>query len=122
MTYILTAHYSSRSPIMNASTQSTESSQLTQSTEFKDERINLRLQPSTKLMLERAASFEGQSVSKFILNSALAQAEQTIKEHEVLQLNAQDAQAFFDALDQPVNFNRKLLDALAEHETRVLSR
>lgn len=107
---------------MKALHQTTESAQPTSPTEAKDERINLRLQPSTKLMLERAASFEGQSVSKFILNSALTQAEQTIKQHEVLQLNAQDAQAFFEALDQPVQFNKKLLDALAEHETRVISR
>ncbi|NOX08312.1 MAG: DUF1778 domain-containing protein [Gammaproteobacteria bacterium] len=48
----------------------------------KDERINLRLKHNAKLVLERAASFEGQTVSKFVLNSALSQAEKTIQEHE----------------------------------------
>jgi len=33
-------------------------------------------------MLERAASFEGKTVCKFILSSALDRAKRTIKEHE----------------------------------------
>ena len=48
-------------------------------TQTKDERINLRLKHHAKLMLERAASFEGQTVSKFILNSALNNAEKQVK-------------------------------------------
>ncbi|MEJ2694854.1 MAG: DUF1778 domain-containing protein [Candidatus Thiodiazotropha sp.] len=48
----------------------------------KQERINLRLKYSAKRALERAASFEGKTVSNFILSSALAHAEKTIHEHE----------------------------------------
>lgn len=84
-----------------------------------DERINLRLKHSAKQLLERAASFEGQTVSKFVLSCALAQAEKTIQTHESMQLNAQDAEAFFDALSQAVVFNDKLTAALNEHEQRV---
>lgn len=132
MTYILAALHLLRSIIMTVRSQSaqpmpqhartTQTKKHASTALTKDERINLRLQPSAKLMLERAASFEGQSVSKFVINCALAYAEKTIREHEVLQLNTQEAQAFFEALDQPLHFNSKLLDALAEHETRVLSR
>ncbi len=85
----------------------------------KDDRINLRLKHSAKHLLERAASFEGQTVSKFILNSALARAEETIAEYEVMQLNAEDAEAFFNALAKPVQFNTKLTEALKEHDQRV---
>ena len=88
----------------------------------KDERINLRLKHAAKLMLERAASFEGQTVSKFVLNSALTRAEKTIQEHEVINLNAKDSEAFFDALAVPVKFNSKLVAALSEHEERVNSK
>lgn len=87
-----------------------------------DERINLRLKHAAKLMLERAASFEGQTVSKFVLNSALSRAEKTIQEHEVMSLNIKDSEAFFDALSAPVKFNRKLFDALNEHEKCVHSK
>ncbi len=87
-----------------------------------DERMNLRLKHSAKLMLERAASFEGQTVSKFVLNSALSRAEKTIQEHEVMSLNIKDSEAFFDALSAPVKFNSKLIAALNTHEECVTSR
>jgi uncharacterized protein (DUF1778 family) len=85
----------------------------------KDERINLRLKRNTKQMLERAASFEGQTISKFVLSSALARAEKTIQEHEIMSLNARDSEAFFHALAAPVQFSDKLVDALNEHDRRV---
>lgn len=88
----------------------------------KQKRINLRLQESAKKTLERAASFEGETVSQFILNSALAHAEKTIREHEVISLKASDAEAFFDALSKPVRFNKKLAAALESHEQRITSR
>lgn len=91
-------------------------------TENKSERINLRLKASLKHMIERAAGFEGKTVSHFILDSALAYAEKTVREHEIMRLNAQDGQAFFDALAKPSRFNEKLVDALDEHDARVTSK
>ena len=88
----------------------------------KNERINLRLKQSAKNLIERAATFEGKTVSSFILSSALASAEKTIHEHESIQLNEQDAQRFFDALAKPVRFNKKLTEALFEHDRRVDSK
>lgn len=90
--------------------------------EIKQERINLRLRFNAKQMLERAASFEGKTVSSFILGSALAQAEKTIHEHETMALNAHDSEAFFNALDKPMCFNPALTAALAEHGQRVISK
>ena len=78
--------------------------------------------PISKLMLERAASFEGQTISKFVLNSALSRAEKTIQEHEVMTLNANDSEAFFNALAAPVQFNGKLASALKEHDQRVTNK
>jgi len=92
---------------------------MSSTTQAKDERINLRLKHQAKLMLERAASFEGKTVSKFILSSALERAEQTIQEHDVMRLNRRDSDAFFNALAAPVQFNDKLTAALKEHEQRV---
>ncbi|TVQ73740.1 MAG: DUF1778 domain-containing protein [Oceanospirillales bacterium] len=91
-------------------------------TDAKQERINLRLKHSAKRALERAASFEGKTVSNFILTSALAHAEKTIHEHEVMSLNSQDSETFFNALDKPYRFNKKLATAFEEHELRVISK
>jgi uncharacterized protein (DUF1778 family) len=91
-------------------------------TDTKQDRINLRLKRSTKQVLERAASFEGKTVSNFILTSALARAEETIHEHELMSLNARDSEAFFNALSKPVRFNKKLAVAFEEHDRRVTSK
>lgn len=88
-------------------------------TDTKRDRINLRLNHSAKKALERAASFEGKTVSNFILASALAHAEKTIHEHEVMSLNSRDSEAFFNALAKPVRFNKKLAAAFEEHDQRV---
>ena len=71
----------------------------------KDERINLRLKRNAKLILERDASFEGKTISKFVLSSALVREEKTIQEHEIMILNARESETFFDALAAPVQFN-----------------
>ena len=91
-------------------------------TDTKQERINLRLKRGAKRALERAASFEGKTVSNFILTSALAHAEKTIQNHEVMSLNNQDSEAFFNALVKPVRFNKKLAAAFEEHDLRVTNK
>ena len=91
-------------------------------TDTKQERINLRLSNSAKMSLERAARLEGKSVSSFILASALVHAEKTIHDHEIMTLNKQDSDAFFDALSKPITFNKKLSDAFEEHSQRVTQR
>jgi uncharacterized protein (DUF1778 family) len=91
-------------------------------TSVKDERINLRLKHNAKQMLERAASFEGKTISKFILGCALERAEQTIHEHEVMSLSAHDSETFFNALAAPAKFNHKLSEALKNHDKCVISK
>lgn len=92
---------------------------MNEATDTKQDRINLRLKHSAKRAIERAASFEGKTVSNFILTSALAHAEKTIHEHEVMSLNSQDSEAFFNALVKPIRFNKKLAAAFEEHDQRV---
>jgi uncharacterized protein (DUF1778 family) len=91
-------------------------------TQNKNERINLRVKSSAKSLIERAASFEGKTVSHFILASALEQAEKTVQKHETMRLNAKNSMIFFEALDAPVRFNRKLAAALKEHDQRVVNK
>lgn len=91
-------------------------------TDNKQERTNLRLKPQAKDVLERAASFEGRMVNHFTLTSAMASAERTIQEREVMHLNAQDTEALVKALYKPVRLNSKLLATLEEHDQRVTSK
>ncbi len=95
---------------------------MTQSATAKSERVNLRLGAKAKKRIERAASFEGKTVSSFILSSALSQAEQTIRRHETMALGKRDAAVFFEALANPPKMNAKLAKALEDHGRRVVPR
>jgi uncharacterized protein (DUF1778 family) len=86
------------------------------------ERLNLRLKPAAKRRIEQAAAFEGKTVSSFIVSSALATAERTIREHETLVLSRRDAEIFLDAIVNPPPPNAKLSEALEEHRRRVVAR
>jgi uncharacterized protein (DUF1778 family) len=91
-------------------------------TQGKNERINLRLKSSAKNLIVRAADCQGMTVSHFILTSALKHAEETVQEYQLMTLNAKDSKAFWDALDTPVRFNRKLTAAFKEYGERVITR
>ena len=92
---------------------------MTEANVAKSERINLRLNPAIKRQIERAASFEGKTVSGFIVSSAIENAERAIQEHETLTPSRRDAERFFDALANPPALNAKLRKALSEHGRRV---
>jgi uncharacterized protein (DUF1778 family) len=86
------------------------------------ERLNLRLHPAAKRRIEQAASFEGKTVSSFIVSSALAAAERTIREHETMVLSRRDAETFLDAIVDPPKPSARLRKAIGEHRRRVVSR
>ena len=88
----------------------------------KSERVNLRLNATAKRRIEQAASFEGKTVSGFIVSSALENAEKAIQKHETMALDRRDAKRFFDAIVNPPSPNDKLRTALGEHGKRVASR
>ena len=88
----------------------------------KSERVNLRLNATAKLRIERAASFEGKTVSGFIVSSALENAEKAIQKHETMALDQRDAKRFFDVIINPPALNNRLRTAMDEHGKRVASR
>ena len=88
----------------------------------RSERINLRLSEAAKRRIEQAASVEGKTVSGFIVSSALENAEKSVRRHETIALEREDAIRFFDALATAPAPNDKLRAALKEHERRVESR
>ncbi len=91
-------------------------------TQTKDDRINLRLRHNAKLILDRAAGFEGQTINKFVLDIALAHAEKIINKHEIMKLDGKNSETLFRALGAPVHFNDKLTAAFEEHAQRVTSK
>lgn len=64
-------------------------------------KLDLRLSPQTKQTLAAAARVSHRSVSQFVLESALARAEETLIERRRFELNAAQWEAFMAALDAP---------------------
>jgi uncharacterized protein (DUF1778 family) len=71
------------------------------STETRNEKLDLRLTPSAKRALQIAAITAHRSVSEFVLESALARAEETLPDRQRFGLSAEQWKAFQAALSAP---------------------
>ena len=65
------------------------------------EKLDLRLTPAAKRTLQSAAAAARRSVSEFVLESALARAEETLPDRQRFGLDAERWAAFQAALDAP---------------------
>lgn len=65
------------------------------------EKLDLRLTPKAKRVLQSAATAAKRSVSEFVLESALARAEDTLPDRQRFGLDATQWAAFRKALDAP---------------------
>ncbi len=70
-------------------------------TETRIEKLDLRLTPSAKRVLQIAASAAHRSVSEFVLESALARAQETLPDRQRFGLDAEQWAAFQAALNAP---------------------
>ena len=74
-------------------------------------RIEARIAPETKAMIQQAADIESCSLAEYLSKSAQAAAQLTIANHNVLKLSAEGSRAFADAILNPKEPNQKLKDA-----------
>ncbi len=65
------------------------------------EKLDLRLSPAAKQTLQAAAEAERKSVSEFVLDTALSQAEERLADRHIFTLDAESWDAFVTALDAP---------------------
>jgi uncharacterized protein (DUF1778 family) len=72
------------------------------------EKLDLRLTRSAKRVLQSAATAARRSVSEFVLESALARAEETLPDRQRFGLDADRWAAFQTALDAPARSNPRL--------------
>jgi uncharacterized protein (DUF1778 family) len=64
-------------------------------------KLDLRLSPDAKARLNAAANARNQSVSQFVLESALGRADETLADRQRFTLDAANWTAFMAALDAP---------------------
>jgi uncharacterized protein (DUF1778 family) len=82
-------------------------------------RIEAKVTPETKALIQQAADIESSTLADFLSKSAQAAAQQTIANHNVLKLNAEDSRAFAEAILNPKEPNDALKKAAAWYKQEM---
>jgi uncharacterized protein (DUF1778 family) len=72
------------------------------------ERLEARITPEQKALLQRAADLTGRSLTDFVVSSAQAAAEEAIERQHVINLSARDSLIFAEAILNPAEPNENL--------------
>jgi uncharacterized protein (DUF1778 family) len=83
-------------------------------TETRIEKLDLGLTPSAKRALQIAARAAHRSVSEFVLESALARAEESLPDRQRFGLSADQWRAFHTPLSAPPRTARRIVKLLKE--------
>lgn len=86
------------------------------------ERLEVRLSPEQKALVERAAELPGRTVTDFVLSSLQQAAEAVIREHEIMTLTAQDSRVFVELLLHPPAPNERLRTAAVRYKQELTGR
>jgi uncharacterized protein (DUF1778 family) len=83
-------------------------------------RLEARISPETKALLQKAAALQGKTLTSFVVASLQAEALRVIQEHQILKLSVEDSEAFANALLNPPLPNDALKAAASRHK-QILS-
>ncbi|MGQ0629192.1 MAG: type II toxin-antitoxin system TacA family antitoxin [Phycisphaerales bacterium] len=81
-------------------------------------RLDFRVSPEHKSLIERAARVQGQTVSSFAIATLLKAAEETIQSETSRTLSARDSLAFLAMLTAPAGPNAALKAAAKRYKAR----
>jgi len=74
-------------------------------------RLNFRLQPGHKHLIERAATSVGKSVSEFAVSALVQSARAALDEARITHVSDRDSEMFLKMLDRPPKPNAALMRA-----------
>ena len=80
--------------------------------------LNMRVEPTQKRLLEKAAEVSGQSVTSFVLEHAVQAAHRELDEVRNYSLSLRDAQVFMAALEKAPDANHALKKAFSNYEVK----
>lgn len=86
------------------------------------ERLEARVATEQKELLQDAAALEGQTLSEFLVSSALNRARAVIQEHQVVTLGRRDSEAFVNALLNPPPPNEAMQRAARRYKAALRAR
>ena len=83
------------------------------------ERITTIVSAQIKQTLTDAANLSGATLNQFLVQAALEKAQYIIEKDTLIHLSKNDAEAFFQALENPPQPNTKLLDAVKHYKANM---
>lgn len=81
-------------------------------------RLEARISPTQKSVLQRAAALSGRTLSEFVVASAQEAASKVIQEHESIRLSRAEQTAFVKTLLTPAAPSARLRKAAAAYKKR----
>ena len=79
---------------------------------IREERLQIRVGPADKALLERAAAASHLNLSAFVLQAAASKAEEILAERSSIRLSREAAAAFTEALERPAAVNDRLASSM----------
>ena len=81
--------------------------------------IEMRVRPSDKERISRAAELSGVKLTTFVRASAAREAERILREHQTTTLSERDRRTLLEALDNPPPPTRAARDAVRDYRSRI---
>lgn len=88
-------------------------------TGVKTERVDVRVAPETKVLLQRAAAIRGRSLSDFVVESAQEAAVAAVRDHQVMALTAEDSRLLAEIMLDPPEPTEALIRAFRRHRELI---
>lgn len=82
-------------------------------------RLEARITPAQKALIERAAALEGRTVTDFVVSKLQEAAREIVDENEVMVLADADRKALLASLMNPPKAGRKLREAQQAHRDLI---
>jgi uncharacterized protein (DUF1778 family) len=83
------------------------------------ERVDFRLEPEHKALIERAAAYRGETMTGYAVSTLVRDAQRVVREHEVVTLSDRDRDRFLELLENPPEATEALRRAGRRHQTLI---
>jgi len=83
-------------------------------------RLEVRISPETKALIQKAADLEGRSLTDFVVATVQAAACKVIEQHQTLTLTVEDSEAFVNAILNPPKPNNALKSAALRYKQTII--
>lgn len=79
-------------------------------------RLEARISPEIKALIQNAADIQGCTITDFVVATVVAEARRAIEQHQTLKLNLEDSEAFVNTLLNPPQPNDSLKSAARRYK------